>query len=155
MAAAFYDLDRTICSIPTEKAFCNYLYQKQIISKYDVAKVMWGFIKYNLHIIPDYESFRCNIIKSIMKNMNPATLNEALTCAFNTDVRFKIIPEIKKSIIEQQKNNRKIVIISTAIEPIVKIFSEYLNADFYFATQLEVIDNKYSGKVIGPIYYGK
>ena len=153
-AAVFFDLDKTICAVPTEQFLTKHFLQNGIIGKVDVLKILWGFLKYNLHLIPDYTIFRKQLILSIMQGMKVFDCEQAIQYTFENVLRSKIYPGIIEEIKKHQQQNRKIVIISTAINKIVEVFAKELKADYHYSTDIEVVENTFSGNIIGVVYHG-
>jgi HAD superfamily hydrolase (TIGR01490 family) len=155
MSVAFFDLDKTICSVPTEQQLIKHLWNHGLFSLIDIVAVLWGFVLYNFHLIPDYDSFRKRLVHSTMAKLKVKEFNVMMDFAFENDLRSKIFPSILAEIKEHQKQNRKIVIISTAIHHIVELFAKEVDADHHFSTRLEIADDEFTGKVIGDVHYGK
>jgi len=66
-----------------------------------------------------------------------------------------IFLDVLKLINIHKAQDRKILIISNAIEYIPKKIGEFLNTDYYMGTKLEIENNKFTGKIDGDIIYGK
>jgi len=155
MTVAFFDLDKTICAVPTEQRLTKHMLKNGLLSIKDVLAVLWGFVKYNLHLISDYDSFRKQIVQTTMKKVPVLDFEMTMQNAFENDLRPKIFPEVMKRINDHKKINHRIVIVSAALDKIVEVFAREIGADYHYATNLEVADEKFSGKVLGNVYYGK
>lgn len=155
MAVAFFDLDKTLCSVPTEQLLSKYLFKHGLIKKSHLFSVIWGFILYNFHLIDDYTTFRKNMVRSIMKGMSVKDFRKTLNHVYDQEFRHLFLPEVLERISMHKANNHRIVIVSTALNEIVQVFADNIHADYHYSTELVIEDSLYTGDVIGNVYYGK
>ncbi len=70
-----------------------------------------------------------------------------------------LLPKLEKSVLERLKIHQKedflTILISGSFQDLLQIIAKRLNIDFTVGTELEVIKNKFSGKVIPPLCLGK
>ncbi|MDD2935461.1 MAG: HAD-IB family hydrolase, partial [Candidatus Pacebacteria bacterium] len=85
--------------------------------------------------------------KQDIKNLSKSFFDEVLINYFYKDAL--------NIIIEHKKNNRKIILLSNAIENIIKEVSEYLNVEDYICTKLEIENGVYTGKIDGHTTFGE
>lgn len=156
--AAFFDLDLTLVNMATERVFGLYMRDKiqqpWWIKTQKLWAVLWGYLRYDLHLINDYAILKQQIIKSVMENEQVAEYEKWVDVFFKERVIPCIHPQIYQIISDHKQAERETYIVSAAIELIVKKFHEYFNTTGYFATVLEVENGLYTGNVKGKIYYG-
>ncbi len=70
-----------------------------------------------------------------------------------------LLPSLKKDVFEILKNHQKegflTILISGSFQDIVELVASQLNIDFAVGTELEVVDNRFTGKIIPPLCFGK
>jgi len=70
-----------------------------------------------------------------------------------------LLPTLKKNAFEKLKKHQQdgylTVLISGSFEELIKAVSSRLNIDFSIGTELEVVKNKFSGKIIPPLCFAQ
>lgn len=155
MSVAFFDLDKTICAVPTEEHVTKHMWKLGKMNISSFFLVLWGFIQYNFHLISDYTHFRKKIVHSIMKQLNVNDFHSEVESLFHNQLKHKIFPQIRHRIWEHKRKNHKVVIVSTAIDSIVEFFARELDIDFHFSTKLEKDANQFTGNILGNVYHGQ
>ena len=68
-----------------------------------------------------------------------------------------LLPTLKKKVFERLKRHQEsgylVVLTSGSFQNLIKIFSSRLNIDFAVGTELEIVKNKFSGKIIPPLCF--
>jgi len=154
MAIAFFDLDKTICSVPTEEQMTKHMWKKGRINRKSFFLIIAGFIQYNFHLISDYTHFRKKIVNVIMSQFTVHEFNREFETLFHNDLKHRIFPEVRKKIEEHKEKNHKVVIISTAVDCIVDVFARELGVDHHYSTKLEKDNGRYTGNILGSVYHG-
>lgn len=152
---AFLDLDNTICSQATEKAFALYLLRRKIIGFRTLVPIVYHNFRYNMKMITDYDRLKRTVIDRLLKNLDAPVIKQHFQEFFQAELSQKIYPIMKEQLDWHREKNHRIVIISSAIDIIVAEFANSLKADAYYSTELEISNGVFTGKVLGNIYYGK
>ena len=70
-----------------------------------------------------------------------------------------LLPTLKKNIFERLKKHQEegflIILISGSFQELLEIIAKHLNIDFAVGTELEVIENKFSGKIVPPFCFAQ
>jgi len=70
-----------------------------------------------------------------------------------------LLPTLKKETFEKLKKHQQegylTVLTSGSFEELIRVFSDRLKIDFSIGTELEVIENKFSGKIIPPLCFAQ
>lgn len=70
-----------------------------------------------------------------------------------------LLPTLKKNVLERLKRHQEsgylIVLTSGSFQDLIKVFSSRLNIDFAVGTELEIIRNKFSGRIIPPLCFAQ
>jgi HAD superfamily hydrolase (TIGR01490 family) len=71
---------------------------------------------------------------------------------FEKQLKHFVYSDAVEVIHEHQNLGRTVILVSNAMEPIVKKLAAYLDVDNYISTTLEVIDGHYTGNIIDMVY---
>jgi HAD superfamily hydrolase (TIGR01490 family) len=70
-----------------------------------------------------------------------------------------LLPTLKKNVFERLKRHQEggylTVLTSGSFQDLIKAFSSRLNIDFAVGTELEIIRNKFSGRIIPPLCFAQ
>ena len=70
-----------------------------------------------------------------------------------------LLPSLKKNVLERLKKHQEegllTILISGSFQDLVDVVTDRLNIDFAIGTELEVVKDKFSGKIIPPLCFGK
>jgi len=70
-----------------------------------------------------------------------------------------LLPTLKKNAFERLKKHQEdgylTVLTSGSFQDLIKVFSSRLNIDFAVGTELEIVKNKFSGKIIPPLCFAQ
>ena len=70
-----------------------------------------------------------------------------------------LLPTLKKDIFQRLKNHQKqgflTILISGSFQDIVELIAFQLNIDFAIGTELEIVNNRFTGRIIPPLCFGK
>ena len=70
-----------------------------------------------------------------------------------------LLPTLKKSVFEKLKKHQKdgclTILTSGSFQELLQIIARRLGIDFAIGTELEIVKNKFSGKIIHPFCFGK
>ncbi|HVL33549.1 MAG TPA: HAD-IB family hydrolase [Actinomycetota bacterium] len=149
MEAAFFDLDKTIIARSSTLAFGKPLMKEGMISKSLIVKSLYAQLVYHL-VGADEDK---------MEKMRVALL--ALTRGWDRDKIRDLVRETLTEIIdpviysealdligEHRRHARRVYIVSSSAEEIVRPLAEYLGVPHCIATRAEVdADGKYTGEL--------
>ncbi len=152
--AAFFDLDKTIVGVSTEKDFCLSMNRGGSVSLLELLKVLWTFVKYDFGLINDYEKIKSSLVYTLFAGKGKDQIEKEFDLFYQTVLRHQILPNALLEIQKHRNLNREIVVISSTLDFIVARFCRELDIPVYYATELEIKGNVYTGKVIGDIHYG-
>lgn len=70
-----------------------------------------------------------------------------------------LLPGLKKKILERLKKHQKegflTILTSGNFQEMLEIIAKHLNIDFVIGTELEVVNDRFSGKIIPPLCFGR
>lgn len=148
-----FDLDGTL--IPhtsAEKTLFIYLLKKGQLSIINV-----------LQLIPAIWTTRGNIHemtltnKRYLKNKSVSVFKEIARKYFEPRIEMLVFPLMRRIIDVHKKNGDRLLLLTGTLDFIAECFVHFLAFDGYRATELEIQDNRYTGRIIGiqPFGLGK
>ncbi|MDD3284842.1 MAG: HAD family phosphatase [Patescibacteria group bacterium] len=99
----------------------------------------------------------CHITKfsyKIFKNQDAKEMNKISEDFFDSYLKDKIYNKSVETIKQHVENGYEVVLISALFPGVVDCLKKYLNLNFVIVPELEVVDGKYTGKVLNLIPYG-
>jgi HAD superfamily hydrolase (TIGR01490 family) len=151
---AIFDIDGTLIKGQTQQLLLKYLRKKKVVSFTVFIKINLWFVMYKVGLISSPKKIM-EYAFSFLNDWPIGRMNELINDFFDNDLKPRIYKKGIDEIGEHQSHNRIILLVSNAIEPIVKKISEYLQVTNYICTKLEITNNKYTGKIEGDMVYGK
>lgn len=148
------DLDNVIIKGQSQKYFLDYLFKKGHINSFFYFRIYLWFLLYKLGLVKNPKNIMEYAFSSL-KEVNIDKAKKIVSNFFNENLNKFIFKEMVAIIEEHRNKNRELIIVSNAIDIIVKKIAEYLNIKNYIGTKLEIKKNKFTGKILGDIVYGK
>lgn len=151
---AIFDIDNTLINGQTQQLFLAYLQKRGDVNFIVYLKICLWFITYKIGLINNPRAVM-EYAFNFLKGWPTSEMDGLINTFFDEDLRPLFytggINEIKK----HQVKNREILLVSNAIEPLVKKIAEFLQIKNYICTELEITHDRYTGKIRGDIVYGK
>jgi HAD superfamily hydrolase (TIGR01490 family) len=149
-----FDVDNTIIKGQSQKLLLEFVFKKRIIKFFRYLKILYWFALYKLGISKNPEK-TMEYAYGFLKNKDEYYLENIINDFFNNKLKRYFFKEALDLIDKHKKEEREIILISNAIEPIIKKIAQYSGIKYYIATKLEIQNGKYTGKIDGGIVYGK
>ena len=152
MSLAIFDLDGTLIKGQSQQFLVFYLYKKKWLGTFRLVVILFWFLGYKIGIcrdpnwIFDY-AFECVKGKSLEDGdkMVESFFHDVLKRKFNDQT----VSRLKK----HQEKGDEVILVSNAIEPIVRIVANNLGIEKFFSTKLETKSGVYTGKIKGKAVY--
>lgn len=146
-AAVFFDLDLTITNVDTFRYFLRKHYiLSPVRIHYSFYIFIFGMLR-KLRLI-SLKSFKENALIGL-KRMSKMEVTELGHTIFERNLKKHIRAEAIKQIELHKKKGDIVYIVSASPDIYVRAFSEYLDCDGYFCTELEFIDDIFTGNING------
>lgn len=149
-----FDVDNTIAKGYIQKKFLDYLYKNKKITINYYLKISFWFLLYKFGLIHNPKDIM-EYAYSFLKDKYVEDFNKIIKDFLKNNFKKLFYEEAKKLIETFKKEGKKIIVISTLPEPILKQIAECFKIDYYIGTKLETNNLRYTGKIIGNIVYGK
>jgi len=149
-----FDLDNVLIKEHSHKALLDYLFQQKLVGSFCYLKNCIGFYFYKKGWIKNSKRIIGHSF-GFLKNQRKEEMTEILNVFFENILKKNIFGEMVEIINEHKKNNRKLILVSGALRSIVEKTAEFLKIDHCIGTSPEIVNNKFTGRTIGEIAYGK
>lgn len=149
-----FDIDNTIVKGQSQQLLLKYLFRKRFIGLSYFFRIYIWFIFYKLGLtknpykVMEY-AFR------FLKDKKVIEIESIIDSFFNEVLKKYFFQEAIDLIKNHQSRDREILLLSNVIDVLTRKIAEFLNIKYYMCTNLEVINNKFTGKITKEIVYGE
>lgn len=150
---AVLDFDGTLIRGQSQKLLLDYFYRQKIIGLTRYLIVLSWFCLYRLNVLKEIKPIIEYAVSGI-EGFDAIKLKEIFDDFFLTVCRPLIYNNSLNLVSFLKMKGFRVLLISTAIEPIICRAKEYLMIDDIICTRLEVTQDKYSGRIVGDLIYG-
>jgi HAD superfamily hydrolase (TIGR01490 family) len=151
----FIDIDGTLIKGQSQKYFISLLKDKGFLNLFDFIIIYIWFFLYKINLVNN-SKWILNFSLRRFKGVDECRIENLMEELYETIFRNKLFKYAEDAIDVFKRNNFRVVLLSSAVEPVTKVFSEKLNIPDYICTEIEVDENnKYTGKIKGEHVYGK
>jgi len=144
---AFFDLDNTILKINSGESFLRRAYKNGFLSNRKLIHAYCLGLLYKFKVIDPLA-----IIEKLNGWLAKAPVNDIENLCHEI-VEKDLIPAIHPEMIPEIKRHKEkgavVVILSSVIAPVCLRLSEYLGMDSVLCSEMEVINQRYTGRPIG------
>lgn len=153
--AVFFDIDGTLVHGNTQLGFLIFLRKKSIISLWQFILIVLQYVLFLLKLNPNL-LYVFNYAYSPLQGKTIIELNELIDEFIqHTDFLHKqVYPEAIAIIREHQKAGRKVLLLTTSIEPLAQAIATQIGVDTVLGTHLEINNNIYTGNIDGELISG-
>ena len=148
MQAAFFDLDKTIIARSSALVFGRPFMKEGLISRSMIVKGMYAQLVYHLVGADEgkMEKMRVALLE-LTKGWEKDKVSQLVRETLEEIIDPIIFAEALELIEEHRLAGRRVYIVSSSAEEIVKPLAEYLGVPHVIATRAKVEDGKYTGEL--------
>ena len=151
MAAAFFDLDRTLISRPTPLALASTFRRRGLLTRRDLVRAtLWQL----LFLLPGVDGTRRASVDgmTLLKGLPVATLQEILGEAMETVLRPLLFAEPLELLERHRTAGEPTYIVSASLHEIVQYVADDLGFDGAIGSTCEIVDGVFTGVSLQPCY---
>jgi HAD superfamily hydrolase (TIGR01490 family) len=146
---AFFDLDGTLVVGQTTLLLVRFLRKVGVVSRGFVLGTGLWFLGYKAGLVRVSERSR-EKGAGVFKGRGEAEV-EALMARFSDEILVpRFHPAATAALAEHLDEGDHVVVISAALDPVVKALCRHLGVDDFVGTPCEVVEGNYSGRLTGP-----
>lgn len=148
-----FDLDGTLVKGQSQRLLLNYLLRKRLVGRLPYLRILWWFALRKAGIsqqplkIMEYAF-------SILQNWKTETFDELIEEFFNESLVSSIFNDGKELVRGHDDGKSNLILVSNAIEPIVKRAAVHLGIGTSIGTRLETQCGRLTGKIDGGPLFG-
>ena len=151
---AIVDIDGTLVRGQSQQALIKYLHKSKIIGTLFYLRLQAWFVLYKIGLIKDNRKV-FNFAISFLKGKSVKDFEETFKVFFQKEILNKIYPKSGDFIKSLKEQGYTILLLSTAIEPLVSLFAVFFQADDLICTKLTKNDGIYLGTIENSPVYGE
>ena len=146
-----FDIDGTLLKGQSQKLFLAYLFSTNRINLIFYFRLMCWFILYKVGLVKDPKR-PMMYAYSFLKDRSVDEVSYWAHEFFEKKLKYAIFSDAIEIINEHRRLGRGIILVSNAMEPIVKEVAHYFNIVDYISTKLEIINGVYTGDIVDMMY---
>ena len=152
MAIAFFDMDKTLLTRSSNLLYVRHLMSRRLISAVELIDVAIITLQYSLNLL-DFPKAMARVSKSVKGGDAQAT---KIMCDkwFNDSLIHYIAPKALTRLREHERKGDTVILLSASTQFAVEPVARYLKIP-YCCTYVEIVDNKFTGQVIGMHCYAE
>ena len=152
MALAFFDMDKTLLSKSSGVQYVRYLWGRREISLREMLATGWISAQYSLNIL-DFPKAISQLGRYVRDGDAAAT--QALCDRFVVNELLQYLaPRALVRLREHQAHGDQVWLLSASTQFVVQPVAAHLGVRCGF-TELEIIDGRFSGRIVGDSCYGE
>jgi HAD superfamily hydrolase (TIGR01490 family) len=152
-AVAFFDLDGTLVVGQTTLLLVKYLRKVGVVTRrFYLGTALW-FVGYKLGLVTVNEKSRHQGAR-VFAGRALEEVDELMRRFTDEVLAPRFHPAATAALAEHQSEGDRVVVISAALEPVVKAVCRRLDVQDYSGTACEVADGRYIGRLLGPSPHG-
>jgi HAD superfamily hydrolase (TIGR01490 family) len=150
---AFFDVDKTILAENSGALYFRALYERGDIDTRTMLWHMVSYVRYKLNLL-DIERWTKGTLAGFAGRGEQELEHEAGEW-FRTSVLPTVYPEAVERIREHIRRGHLVALVTGATRFVVQPLAEFLGVEHLLYTRLEVVDGRFTGRVVEPICFGE
>lgn len=146
--AAFFDLDKTIIATSSATAFSRPFYAGGLITRRDVLRTAYAQFLFLLGRADADQTERLRAhLSAMVAGWEVAQVSSIVSETLHLHIEPTVYAEAVALIDEHHAAGRDVVVVSASGSEVVEPIAALLGADRVVATQMEVVDGRYTGGI--------
>jgi len=148
-----FDVDGTLFRGQSQRLFLRLAREAGLVGCLPFATLILWFALYRLGIVRRTEAIRAHAVR-LFRGVEVAAV-EGLVAHHADRFIAHLRPEICGRLVRHRAEGDEVVLVSAALEPIVRMIARHLGVGGVVATRLEVAGERYTGRIAGRSVYGE
>jgi HAD superfamily hydrolase (TIGR01490 family) len=151
-AVAIFDLDGTLVVGQTQVLVVRFLRKARVVSRTFVIGTALWFLGYKAGLVKVTKASRAKGAE-VLAGLSEEEA-DALMVRFTEEVMVpRLHPAATAALAEHQAEGDVVVVVSAALLPLVEALCRRLGVSEYAGARCEIVDGRYTGRLLGPIPY--
>lgn len=152
MAAAFFDMDRTVLLVDSGERWVKFRRQRKEISRWQLLRALGWVVRYRLALL-DLESLAHKLV-SDMKGKSESDIRQRCQGFYRSEIEPMIAPAARLAIREHRQQGERLVLLTSSTPWIAELLGQTLAFDDVLCSRLEVEGGKFTGRIERPLCFG-
>ncbi len=153
-ALAFFDLDGTLVSGNTQALLIRFLRSARVVSRRFVAQAVLWFVGYKLGLVKVSEEERAKSA-SMLTGLSAKEVDRAISQFVEAQLLPRLHTGALAALREHQEAGDRVVIVSAALDPVVRWLATDLGVSDFVGAPCEVVGGIYTGRLSGLSPHGR
>ena len=157
-AAAFFDLDRTLVGVTSERALARRLLRAGLIGRLDLALIALGYARYDLAPPPPggHGAAKRALVRRVFAGKPVAACEAAAARAVEEELTLALLPGALHEIACHRAAGRRVFVVSAALDLVAEPLAWLAGADGLACTRLarDGTGRTFTGEVLGQVPSG-
>ncbi len=151
---AVVDLDGTLIKGQSQRGLVNYLYSSGYVGIFYMLRLNLWFVMYKLGVVDEVKKILTTGLQYI-KGKTEKHVADIVDKYIEGVILKNVYPKSMNLIQDLHVEGYSVLMLSTAVEPIVSKMAKLFHTDDYLCTKLESINGRYTGDIEGLVLYGE
>ncbi len=151
--AAFFDVDGTLLRVQSGTLYIGYLRRRGLMARRDIVRIYWGYITYRLGILNMRKL--ASVTSRWLRGREEDEVREHCKDWYQAEVRRYFRPELLRKVDEHRSAGHDVVLLTGGTRYLNDLIAAELEIEYVVASQLEVVDGRFTGHAIPPLCYGE
>jgi HAD superfamily hydrolase (TIGR01490 family) len=150
---AFFDVDKTILSENSGALYFKVLYDRGEMDTRTMLRHMGAYVRYKLNLL-DIESWTKSAM-GMFAGRSEGDLEREADEWFRESVLPTVYPEAIEVVRDHTQRGHVVALVTGSTKFVVNPLAGFLGVKHLLHTRLEVVDGRFTGRVIEPICFGE
>ncbi|MEE8311360.1 MAG: HAD family hydrolase [Candidatus Binatia bacterium] len=151
--AAFFDVDGTLLRVQSGVLYISYLRRNGLMSRADQARIYWAFLTYRLGMLNMRKLV--DVTSRWLRGREEEEVAEHCRQWYETEVRGLIRSEIVDLVRDHCAQGHVVALLTGGTHYLNNHLAADLDIEHVLASELEVVDGRFTGEPIQPLCYGR
>lgn len=152
MRAAFFDMDRTVLRVNSGTRWVQFLRRRGEISRFQMLRAFGWAMQYKLAVL-DMETLSRKLAADL-EGDSEAEMIAKCEEWYRDEIEETIALEGRAAIERHREAGDRVVLLTSATPYIADPLARTLKLDGVLCTRLEVVDGRFTGRIVAPICFG-
>lgn len=151
--AAFFDVDGTLLRVQSGVLYIAYLRRNGLMGRADQARIYWAFLTYRLGMLNMRKL--AEVTSRWLRGREEEEVAEHCRHWYETEVRAHMRSEIVDLVRDHCARGHLVALLTGGTHYLNSLIAADLDIEHVLASELEVVDGRFTGEPIQPLCYGR
>jgi HAD superfamily hydrolase (TIGR01490 family) len=152
MPVAFFDMDRTLLTVNSGTLWVRFLRRRGEIGRLQYLRALGWALKYKLSIL-DMDTLSARLAADLAGGAEEDMVAKCVYW-YRTEIHATIAKPARDAVEEHRRRGDRVILLTSATPYIAEPLAATLGLDEIICSRLEVVDGRFTGRMVTPICYG-